>query len=180
MSDENLKETIFLDWKRYTEKGLGKQTWRSLLFHALSGKSPSFAFVFWLRLASKKNIFRYLAILKYKILSRKYGLQISYHTEIGEGLYLGHAISIIINQRTKIGKNFSISHMNSIGSDRKQYAEIGDNVTVGPMACIVNGVKIGNYAKIGAGAVVVNDVPDYATVVGVPAKVVKITKPVNE
>lgn len=174
--DPQLKNTIFADWNRYVEKGLGKPTWRSLLFHALSGKAPSFSFVFWLRMASKKNIFRCLAMFKWKRLSRKYGLQISYRTKIGDGLYIGHALSIVINQRTVIGRNFSISHMNSIGSDRKQYATIGDNVIMAPMSCIVNGCTIGNNSKIGAGAVVIKDVPDYATVVGVPAKVVKISQ----
>lgn len=169
-----LSDIIMSDWIRYVEKGLGKANWKSLLFYALSGRCPSFGFVFWLRLASKKTIFRHIAIVKYKLMSRRYGLQISYRTKIGCGLYLGHAMSIVINSRTVIGKNFSISHMNSIGSDKKQYAVIGDNVIMAPMSCIVNGCNIGNNAKIGAGAVVIKDVPDNATVVGVPAKVVKI------
>lgn len=88
-------------------------------------------------------------------------------------MYLGHAISIVINSNTVIGRNFSISHMNSIGSDRRQYAVIGDNVIMAPMSCIVNGCKVGDNAKIGAGAVVIKDVPQGATVVGVPAKVIK-------
>lgn len=92
--------------------------------------------------------------------------------KIGRGLYLGHAISIVINARTVIGNNFSISHMNSIGTDKKQPAIIGDNVIVGPMACLVNGVHIGNNVKIGAGAVVVKDIPDDCTAVGNPVRII--------
>lgn len=57
-------------------------------------------------------------------------------------------------------------------------ATIGDNVWIGPNVCIVEDVHIGNNSSVGAGAVVVKDVPDGATVAGVPAKVISM-KPQN-
>jgi serine O-acetyltransferase len=113
----------------------------------------------------------------YKKLSRKYGLQIPRNTKIGYGLHIGHGIGIIINSSAIIGNNCSLSHFVTIGSMNGKAAIIGDNVYIGPSACIVEDVVIGANVSIGAGAVVVKDIPANATVVGVPAKIVSYNNP---
>lgn len=63
----------------------------------------------------------------------------------------------------------------SIGTNKRTPAVIGDNVYIGPHVSIVEDVHIGNNATIAAGAVVVKDVPENATVGGVPAKVLSVS-----
>ena len=113
-----------------------------------------------------------VAVVMHRRLSVKYCIQIPRTCRIGCGFYIGHGIGIVINGGTVIGNNVNISQFLTIGTNRNTPAVIGDNVYIGPNVCIVEDVHIGNNASIGAGAVVVKDVPENATVAGVPAKVV--------
>jgi serine O-acetyltransferase len=108
---------------------------------------------------------------------RKYGLQIYPQTKIGYGLYIGHGIGTIISSSAKIGNNCNLSQFTTIGTNHKKAATIGDNVYIGPSVCIVEDVNIENNVTIGAGAVVVKDVPENATVAGVPAKILNYNNP---
>ncbi len=139
------------------------------IFLALIGKNKSFAFCFWLRLSSRRNIFRPFAILLYKIMGRQFCLDISYRMKLGKGFHMQHAQSIVIGSKTVIGDNFTIFHNTSIGTDTLP-AVIGDNVCMYPNSCIVNQVNVGNNVKIGAGAVVIRDIPGDCTAVGNPAR----------
>ena len=146
-----------------------------MIASALSCTNHCFAYIFWMRLASRPNPFRLIGKIMRTRLSRKYSIQISSKTEIGEGFYIGHGVAIIINSGTKIGKHFSVSQMVSIGTNRNTPATIGDNVYVGPNLCIVEDVRIGNNVVIGAGTVVVKDIPDNCTAVGNPARIIRRT-----
>lgn len=90
-----------------------------------------------------------------------FGIVISPYAVIGEGTYIQHGVTIGVNEQTL------------------KAPVIGKNVTIGAQAIIIGGISIGDNAIIGAGAVVVKDVPPYSTVVGVPAKVVKINKTIG-
>lgn len=103
-------------------------------------------------------------------MTTKYGIQIPRTTKIGYGFYIGHGIGIVINGGTVIENNVNVSQFLSIGTNKRTPAVIGDNVYIGPNVCIVENVHIGNNTTIAAGAVV-KDVPEGATVGGVPAKV---------
>lgn len=163
---------IHTDWMRYVKLGGGKPQYINMITNAILCRNHCFAYIFWMRLASRPNPFRIIGKIMRTRLSRKYGIQISSRTQIGEGFYIAHGVGIIVNSGAKIGKNFAISQNVTIGTNKKTPATIGDNVYIGPNACIVEDVKIGDNVKIGAGAVVVKDVPANATAVGNPARVI--------
>jgi serine O-acetyltransferase len=166
-------EYIKSDYTRYG----GIPRFSKIILNVLFGLNHCFVFTFWLRVSSVKNIFYIIARIMHRKYMRKYGLQIHPKTEIGYGLYIGHGIGIVINSRVKIGNNCNISQFTTIGTNHNKGAIIGDNVWIGPGVCIVEEVKVGNNASIGAGSVVVKDVPENATVAGVPAKVLNYNNP---
>jgi len=89
---------------------------------------------------------------------------------------VGHFGHIILHSDVKMGKNCSIGPGVIIGTrglSGQGVSIIGDNVYIGVGAKILGEIKIGNNVKIGANAVVLEDVPDGATVVGIPAKIVR-------
>lgn len=103
---------------------------------------------------------------------------ISYRVKIGEGFQIFHgASSTIVSPSTIIGKNVSLRQNTTIGAKgfdgEDDSPVIEDNVTIGPNTCIIGGIRVGEGAVIGAGAVVVKDVPQYSVVVGNPARVIK-------
>jgi len=94
---------------------------------------------------------------------------------IGEGLYIGHFGSIIINPGAVIGKNFSISAGTLIGNAQGKRAgipSIGDNVFMGRNSIVIGGVRIGNDVLIAPGAFVNFDVPDNSIVIGNPGRII--------
>ena len=93
-------------------------------------------------------------------------------TKIGKGLSFAHPYSTVLNAES-IGDNFKCIHCTTLGKEHDRRPIIGDNVTIGCHACIIGGVHIGNNVTIGAGTVVVKDIPDNAIVVGNPARIIK-------
>ena len=94
--------------------------------------------------------------------------------EIGGGWVLMHGFGVVLNGGAIIGKNCTMYHGVTIGTiDMKTSPQIGDDVYIGAGAKILGDVIVGNRAKIGAGAIVVEDVLDDSTVVGPKAFVVK-------
>lgn len=87
--------------------------------------------------------------------------------DIGPGVIIQHGYSTVVVAK-RIGRNFFVNQCVNIVWNQDQRCEIGDNVSVHVAATIVGGVKIGNNVTVGAGAVVVKDVPDNALVVGNP------------
>lgn len=103
-------------------------------------------------------------------------------TDLGAGAkfasppILMHGLNgIIVNPYSKIGLNCIIYHQVTIGDDGKDYENaptIGDNVTIGAGAKVLGKIKIGDNVKIGAGCIVVEDIPDNATVVSPKAIII--------
>jgi serine O-acetyltransferase len=89
-----------------------------------------------------------------------------------------HPVGIVIARDVVVGKNCTIYQNVTIGKKKYGFFEdkntvIGDNVTIFANACIIGNVNIGDNARIGAGAIVLEDVPANAVVAGNPAKVIK-------
>ncbi len=125
-----------------------------------------------------KIVLRLAAFFIYKFSELFLGVAIPAGTEIGPGLYIGHAGLIRINHESIIGKNLSIGPGILIGSKGGGHLGcpmIGDNVYIGVGAKVLGNIRIGHNVKIGANAVVVKTVPDNATVVGNPAKIIERT-----
>ncbi len=89
------------------------------------------------------------------------------------GLVLMHPVGVVINSKVSGGKNIIIESGVVIGDEKGQAPLLGNNIFIGAGAKIIGGVTIGNNVKIGANAVVVKDVPDNVTVVGIPAKIIQ-------
>ena len=93
--------------------------------------------------------------------------------KIGGGIKMEHPHGTHINAE-RIGINLSIKHNVTIGVNKGKRPTIGNNVSIACGACVLGGVKIGDNVKIGATCVVVKDVPNNATVIGVPARIVRL------
>ncbi len=107
-----------------------------------------------------------------RLLYRRFGLEISPGLEVGGGLYIAHPIGVVIMAK-RIGQNCSIIAGVTIGMRNKHaFPRIGDNVFIGAGARVLGDITVGSGAVIGANAVVIKDVPENATAVGIPARVV--------
>jgi serine O-acetyltransferase len=112
------------------------------------------------------------------------GIEIHPAAQIGEGLFIDHGMGIVIGETAVIGDDCHLTQGVTLGGSsnrrEKRHPTLGNNVVVGAGATIIGAVEIGDHVRIGAGSVVVTNVPAYATVVGVPGKVVAYYDPGNE
>ena len=113
------------------------------------------------------------------------GIEIHPGAKIGKNLFIDHGMGVVIGETSELGDNVTIYHAVTLGgsspsidSERqrheKRHPTICDDVVIGSGAQIIGPVKVGKNARIAANAVVVKDVPENATMVGIPAKAVKL------
>lgn len=102
------------------------------------------------------------------------GIEIHPGAKIGKRFFIDHGAGVVIGETCEIGDNVLLYQgvtLGGTGKDTgKRHPTIGDNVLVGSGAKVLGPILIGNNAKIGAGSVVLQDVPPYATAAGVPAR----------
>ena len=113
------------------------------------------------------------------------GIEIHPGAKIGKNLFIDHGMGVVIGETSEIGDNVTIYHNVTLGgsspsidSERqrheKRHPTIGNDVVIGSGAQIIGPIKVGNNSRIAANAVVVKDVLENATMVGIPAKAVKL------
>lgn len=104
------------------------------------------------------------------------GIEIHPGATIGEGLFIDHGTGIVIGETAELGKNVTLYQGVTLGGTGKEsgkrHPTIGNNVVVASGAKVLGSFTVGDHAKIGAGSVVLKAVPAYATVVGIPGRVV--------
>ena len=88
------------------------------------------------------------------------------------GFVIMHPVGVVINSKVRGGRNIIVESGVVIGDEKGQAPVLGDNIFVGAGAKIIGGISVGSNVKIGANAVVVKDVPNNVTVVGIPAKII--------
>ena len=106
------------------------------------------------------------------------GIEIHPGAKIGSGFFIDHGMGVVIGETSEIGEDVTLFQGVTLGGTGKEkgkrHPTIGNNVVIGAGAKILGAIEIGEYVKIGANAVVLNSVPPYSTVIGVPGKVVKM------
>ena len=102
------------------------------------------------------------------------GIEIHPGAKIGKNLFIDHGMGVVIGETAEVGDNCIIFHqvtLGGTGKDKgKRHPTVGNDVLISTGAKILGPINIGNGARIGANAVVLKDVPDMATAVGIPAR----------
>jgi serine O-acetyltransferase len=106
------------------------------------------------------------------------GIEIHPGATIGSGMFIDHGMGVVIGETSEIGDNVTLFQGVTLGGTGKlrgkRHPTLGNHVVVGAGAKVLGPIKIGDYVKIGANSVVLQDVPDHSTVVGIPGKIVRI------
>ncbi len=135
----------------------------AILFHRLSHKLYKKGFILLPRLVSQ--FVRFLT-----------GIEIHPGAQIGDGLFIDHGTGVVIGETAVVGNNVTIFQGVTLGGTGKQkgkrHPTVGSNVVVSTGAKVLGNITIGDNARIGAGSVVLRDVPPNTTVVGIPGKIV--------
>ncbi len=105
------------------------------------------------------------------------GIEIHPGAKIGKGLFIDHGMGVVIGETCEIGDYVTIYQGATLGGTGKQQGKrhptIGNNVMISAGAKVLGPFTVGDHARIGAGAVVLQEVPPYSTCVGIPGKIVK-------
>ena len=104
------------------------------------------------------------------------GIEIHPGARIGRGFFIDHGMGVVIGETAEIGDNCTLYHGVTLGGTswarEKRHPTLGNNVVVGSGAKILGPFKVGDNCKVGSNSVVVKEVPDNSTVVGVPGRIV--------
>lgn len=140
---------------------------------------PSFKAMLHYRLAHRLYLKRHYFLARYVSQrgARKTGIEIHPGATIGTGFFIDHGIGVIIGETAQIGNNVTLYQGVTLGGTGKEQGKrhptVGDNVMISAGAKVLGSFRIGENSKIGAGSVVLEEVPPNSTVVGVPGRVVK-------
>ncbi len=108
------------------------------------------------------------------------GIEIHPGATIGSAFFIDHGMGVVIGETAEIGNNVTLYQGVTLGGTGrepgKRHPTLGDNVIVGAGAKVLGAIVIGNHVRIGANSVVLKSVPDHATVVGIPGKIIRRQK----
>lgn len=141
---------------------------------------PSFKVILRYRLAHKLYLKKHYFLARWisQRAARKTGIEIHPGATIGRGLFIDHGSGVIIGETTVIGDNVTLYQGVTLGGTGKEQGKrhptLKDNVMVSAGAKILGSFTIGENSKIGAGSVVLEEVPPNCTVVGVPGRIVRM------
>ena len=141
---------------------------------------PSFKVMIRYRMAHKLYLKKHYFLARWisQRAARKTGIEIHPGATIGKGLFIDHGSGVIIGETTVIGNNVTLYQGVTLGGTGKEkgkrHPTLKDNVMVSAGAKILGSFTIGENAKIGAGSVVLEEVPPNCTVVGVPGRIVRM------
>lgn len=141
---------------------------------------PSFRVILRYRVAHKLYLKKHYFLARWisQRGARKTGIEIHPGAVIGKGLFIDHGSGVIIGETTIIGDNVTLYQGVTLGGTGKEQGKrhptLQDNVMVSAGAKILGSFTIGENSKIGAGSVVLEEVPPNCTVVGVPGRIVKM------
>lgn len=137
-------------------------------FHALQ----AYRVAHWLCSAGRES----LALFLQNRISVEFGVDIHPAARIGSGILLDHATGVVIGETAVVGNNVSLMQSVTLGGTGKdsgdRHPKVGDGVLISAGAKVLGNISIGKGAKVGAGSVVLSDVPAHTTVAGVPAEIV--------
>lgn len=140
---------------------------------------PSFKAVMWYRVAHKLYLKKHYFWARWvsQRTARKTGIEIHPGAKIGKGFFIDHGTGVIIGETTEIGDNVTLYQGVTLGGTGKEkgkrHPTLEDNVMVSAGAKVLGSFTIGENSKIGAGSVVLGEVPKDCTVVGVPGRIVR-------
>ncbi len=149
-----------------------------VLFHY-----PGLHAIWWHRLAHCLwNVgFKWLARLVSNIARFLTGIEIHPGARLGRRFFIDHGMGVVIGETAVVGEDCTLYHQVTLGGTTwnkgKRHPTLGDGVVVGAGAKILGPISIGSGVRVGSNAVVTRDVPDHATVVGIPGRVIAAQKP---
>ena len=140
---------------------------------------PSFRVILRYRLAHRLYLKKHYFLARWisQRAARKTGIEIHPGARIGKGLFIDHGSGVIIGETAVIGDNVTLYQGVTLGGTGKEHGKrhptLEDNVMVSAGAKVIGSFTVGRNSKIGAGSVVIEEVPPNCTVVGVPGRVVR-------
>lgn len=176
-------DTLKADFARYYELLPGRCGWwrRRLFFLSCQGMWAILDYRARKWLSRQPRVVRGLfwlpAFFGHILVETLTGISLSTNCEIGKGLYIGHFAGIFVHDEVVLGEYCDLSQGVSIGLGGKGQTvgapRVGDHVYFGAGAKVFGKITIGNRVRIGANAVVITSIPDSATAVGIPARIIE-------
>jgi putative colanic acid biosynthesis acetyltransferase WcaB len=157
---------LFQDWAANARNGKGRLVMVAFRLAQAVNRAP------WpLRLLGAPYLVAHRLLVEWLM-----GIELNWNATVGPGLRLYHGQGLVVNSKVVIGRDVSLRQATTLAvkeypDGTKRSPVIGDRVDVGAHVVVLGGVRVGDDAVIGAGSVVVRDVPAGATVAGNPARV---------